>query len=158
MDRDWGVIQKALVETAEEIVPNERKGRRQPWMTEEILNMMEERRELKGVSQESYKEMDRGIKIACKIRREEWLGEKCQEVEALERIDARLMAEKIREITGEKRTGRSTVIKSTDGQILMEKEEVLGRWQQYVGDLYRDSDRGRMELGESEGGPGIEEI
>ena len=125
-------------------------------MNEEILNMMEERRELKSVSQERYKEMDRRIKVACKIRKEEWLGEKCEEVEALERIDSRLMAEKIREITGEKRTGRSTVIKSSEGEILMEKGEVLNRWQQYVGDLYKDSDRGIMEeVEESEEGPSI---
>ena len=65
-------------------------------MNEEILNMIEERRELKNVPQERYKEMDRRIKVACKTRKEEWLGEKCQEVEALERIDSRLMAEKNR--------------------------------------------------------------
>ena len=47
------------------------------------------------------------------------------------------------------------MIKDSDGSILTERREVLGRWQQYVGDLYRDGDRGSIELEENEGGPAI---
>ena len=54
-------------------------------MNEEILNMMEEIRESEKVSQERY----------------------------LERIDSRLMGEKFKEVTGEKRTIRTAVITST---------------------------------------------
>ena len=61
--------------------------------------------------QDSYKHMDRRVKPACRLRKEECLDAKCQEVEMLERVDFRLMAEKIREITEKKRTKRSTVIK-----------------------------------------------
>ena len=92
------------------------------------------------------------MKRACRTRREEWLREKCQEIEELERVDSRLMTEKIREITGKKRAQRSTVIKDIDGTILMERNEVLNRWQQYVGNLYRDDD---VELEGSEEGPAI---
>ena len=95
------------------------------------------------------------MKRACRTRREEWLREKCQEIEELERVDSRLMTEKIREITGKKRAQRSTVIKDIDGTILMERNEVLNRWQQYVGNLYRDDDRGAVELEDSEEGPAI---
>ena len=124
-------------------------------MTKEIQNMMEIRREFKNVSETSYKQMDSRIKTACRLRKEEWLEEKCQEVEGLERVDSRLMTEKIREITGKKKTLRSTVIKDSDGSILTERREVLGRWQQYVGNLYRDGDRGSMEPEENDGGPAI---
>ena len=37
----------------------------------------------------------------------------------------------------------------------MEEGEVLNRWQQYVGDLCRDSNRRIMEVEKSEEGPGI---
>ena len=65
------------------------------------------------------------------------------------------MAEKIREITGKKRTQRSTVIKDIDGTVLTDRNDVLNRWKQYVGDLYRDGDREMLELEECEAGPAI---
>ena len=38
---------------------------------------------------------------------------------------------------------------------MTERSEVLNRWQQYVGDLYKDEDRGMVELDEIERGPPI---
>ena len=73
VDRNWKVIQEALVTSAEEVIPNVEQGRSQPWMTEKILNMMETRTELKNVSQDRYKHMDRRVQKACRIRKEEWL-------------------------------------------------------------------------------------
>ena len=124
------MLQIALVRSAEEIVPIERTGRKQSRMTQEILNMMEIRRMHENVSEEQCKLMDRRIKIAYKERKEERLEEKCQEVEQLERIDLKMMVEEIRERTGKKRTGRSTIIKDRDGMILTERNELLNRWQQ----------------------------
>ena len=61
--------------------------------------------------------MDRSIKQMCKEKKEEWLGKMCEEVEQLEKVDSRLMAEKIREITGKRRTTRSTIVKDKNGNI-----------------------------------------
>ena len=41
--------------------------------------------------------MDRSIKQMFKEKKEEWLGKMCEEVEQLEKVNSRLMAEKIRE-------------------------------------------------------------
>ena len=90
--------------------------------------MMEDRRKVKNVSNVRYKVIDRLIKNSCKLKKEEWLNMKCQEMEQLEKIDSRLMAEKIREITGKHRNERSTVIKDSDGSILTERSSVLRRW------------------------------
>ena len=98
MDEDWRRLQDSLVGAANEVVPREPQGGRQPWMTEEILELMEERKKVKNVSGNRYKELDRIIRIECKERREKWLQAKCNEVKQLERMDARLMAEEIREI------------------------------------------------------------
>ena len=120
----------------------ERKRGRQSWMTKEILDFMEQRRRMKSQSIDRYKDLDRLVKTMCKERKEEWLRERCQEMEQLERVDSRLMAEKIREITGQKRTTRSTIVKDRNGNILTERIDVLNRWREYVEGLYRD-DRAR---------------
>ena len=102
VNRDWRILQDSLEDSAEKLIPMERKRRRQSWMTEEILDFMEQRRRMKSQSIDRYKDLDRLVKTMCKEKKEEWLRERCQEMEQLERVDSRLMAEKIREITGQK--------------------------------------------------------
>ena len=141
VNRDWRILQDSLEDSAEKLIPRERKRGRQSWMTEEILDFMEQRRRMKSQSIDRYKDLDRLVKTMCKERKEEWLRERCQEMEQLERVDSGLMAEKIREITGQKRTTRSTIVKDRNGNILTERIDVLNRWREYVEGLYRD-DRG----------------
>jgi hypothetical protein len=141
VEKDWQILQEALTGTAENIIPNEQRKGKKGWISDEILNLMEERRSLKNTSEQRYTEMDRKIKQLCTKRKEEWLEEKCNLMEQLERTDSRMVAEKIREITGKKRTTRSTIIKDKRGNILTERQEVLQRWEEYVGELYSD-DRG----------------
>ena len=75
-------------------------------------------------------------------REEEWLHKKCNELEQLERVDARLIAEKIRQVKGKRGPTRSTIIKDVNGDLLTDRDEVLKRWQEYVGELYSDDERG----------------
>jgi hypothetical protein len=66
----------------------------------------------------------------------------------LERKDSRIVAEKIREIrTGKKRTTRSTIIKDKRWKILTERQELLQRWEEYVGELYSDDRGDRPDFG-----------
>ena len=155
VDGNWRVLQGALVGAAEELIPREPQGRRQAWMTEDILELMEERRKFKNRSEDRYKELDRLIKRMCTERKEEWLQAKCDELEHLERMDSRLLAEKIREITGKKRPARSTIIKDGDGTILTERGDVLRRWKDYIGDLYGDNDRENIVIEDADDGPQI---
>ena len=155
VERCWRVLQDALVSAAEEIIPKEKRRGRKAWMTDEILDLMEKRRKVKNVSEERYRELDRNIRQMCKEKKEQWLGEMCEEVELLKNVDSRLMTEKIREITGKRRTARSTIVKDKNGNILTERKEVLKRWEEYVGELYGDTRGERPELGEIEQGPSI---
>ena len=122
-------------------------------MTEEILDCMEQRRRMKSVDR--YKDLDRLVKTMCKERKEEWLRERCHEMKQLERVDSRLMAEKIREITGKKRTTRSTLVKDRNGNILTERIDVLNRWREYVEGFYRDDRGEKREFDGRESGPPV---
>ena len=44
VDGDWQVLQEVLVGAASVIILKERKRRKKDWVTEQILDMMEERR------------------------------------------------------------------------------------------------------------------
>ena len=116
-------------------------GRRgiKAWITEEILDLMEERRVLKYKSEEIYKELDRRMKQRCKERKEQCLRERCEEIEKLEKSDSRLMAVKIRELTGKRGATRSSIIKDKYGNILTERVEAIKRWEEYVKELKGDT-------------------
>ena len=65
------------------------------------------------------------------------------------------MAKKIRELTGKRRTTRSTIIQDKDGNILTERLQVLKRWEEYVKELYGDKRSERPDFGEATPGPYI---
>ena len=103
--------------------------------------MIEDRRKVKKTSTDRYKELDKQTKRKNWERKLEWLQAQCPDMERLERLDSRLMAEKIRELTGDKRAASNSIIKDRDGNMFTERKDVLSRRKQYVEDLYSDNIR-----------------
>ncbi|XP_060065585.1 uncharacterized protein LOC132545923 [Ylistrum balloti] len=62
----------------------------------------------------------------------------CKEIETNANFDSKFMHEKIKDVTGKKSSTKTGCIKSRDGEILMEKEDILNRWSEYIEDLYHD--------------------
>ena len=155
VNRDFRILQDSPVDSVEKLITRERKRGRQSWMTEEILDFIEQRQRMMSQSIGRYKDLDWLVETMCKERKEEWLRERCQEMEQLERVDSRLMAEKIREITGKKRTTRSTILKDRNDNILTIRIDVLNRWREYVEMLYRDDRDEKSESDGCEQGPSI---
>ena len=49
-----------------------------------------------------------------------------------------------KDVTGKKRrNGTTTCVEAKDGTIIMEKDNILDIWSEYIGELY-DDDRGEM--------------
>ena len=110
-------------------------------MTEKILKKVEERKKYKTVNKEIYRQLDNEIKTECSIMKEKWLNEKCLQAEQLEGRDTREMHNIVREISGKKRAYRGEIIKSRDGNLLTDWDEVVLRWKEYVQELF-DENRG----------------
>ena len=85
------------------------------------------------------------IKQACIEAKEAWLNEQCQLIEQLNAAHkTNLMHCQIKEVTGKKRgNGTTTCVEAKYGTIIMEKDKILDRWSEYIGELY-DDDRGEM--------------
>lgn len=137
VEKEWYSLQNALKEVTEQLIPEKRNIAKQRWMTDEILEMMEERRKVKG-NAVRYEQMDREVKEKCKERKEEWLKESCEEIEELQKVNATRMYDKIKEMTGKKRTSRNSVVKDPQGNIIMDQDKVLKTWEEYVRKLYDD--------------------
>ena len=115
----------------------------QSWMKPEILKLMDERRKLKRRSTE-YRVLDRRIRNLCQMAEEELYDTRCAEIERLERRNPQKMYDKIRQMTGSKNVSASC-IKAKDGMMIMEKANILKRWQEYISDLFNDN-RGEKKI------------
>ena len=70
----------AVTEAASEILGKHRQ-KKKPWITAEILDLCDKRRELRKRRSEKYKEVNNNIKGCMKTAEENWIGEQCSEIE-----------------------------------------------------------------------------
>ena len=106
-------------------------------MTQEIRDLMHHRRLAKN-DPEKYNQIHNIVLQKCKEAKEQWLEEKCQEIERHKYQNPKEMFQRIREITGKMVSRPSACIKSSTGEILYEPEDVARRWSEYLGQLFND--------------------
>ena len=130
---------KALTDTAAELLGKQRR-KRKPWVTPEILDLCDQRRDLKkkrGEPEEAkdYREIKRKIRTEMKMAKETWIQGQCQEVEAcLRKNNSKKAYQLVKDLTTEKQ-GKSTT-KTSREKCRTEENEILNRWTEYCSDLY----------------------
>ena len=89
----WTNIKEGIQKAAHSKLPKIVKKNKTPWTSTDILGMIEKR---KAKNTQGYDEMNRQVKRACTLAKENWLEEQCQEIENLEKQHlTRQMHEKI---------------------------------------------------------------
>ncbi|GFO07231.1 RNA-directed DNA polymerase from mobile element jockey-like [Plakobranchus ocellatus] len=143
------------MEAATEVIPKVKRKAKQKWMTEEILNLMEERRCAKG-NEEKYEQIHKKVQEKCNIMsKENWINEKCKEIEQQRKHAPQTMYRNTEEITG-KRTFLSTgCIKAMNGDIIIDKEKILERWAEYIRELFKDDRKDHNIMKNNFAGPPI---
>ena len=137
VDICWTNIKEGIQKTAHSILPKIVKTNKKPWISTDILDMMEKRKRAKNT--QSYDEINRQVKRACKIAKENWLEEQCQEIGNLEKqYLTRQMHEKIRRVTKRRKITQTTGIMDKHDNICFEKEALVNVWIEYMGKLYAD--------------------
>ena len=131
---------KAVTDAAAELHGKQRR-RRKPWVTPEILDLCDQRRDLNEKRGEpegtkDYREIKRKTRIEMKMAKETWIQGQCQEVEAcLRKNNSKKAYQLVKDLTTEKQ-GKSTTIQDKTGKCLTEEKEILNRWTEYCSDLY----------------------
>ena len=115
--------------------------KRKTWVTPEILDLCDQRRDLKKKRGEpegakDYREIKRKIRTEMKMAKETWIQGQCQEVEAcLRKNNSKKAYQLARYLTTEKQ-GKSTTIQDKSGKCLTEENEIHNRWTEHCSDLY----------------------
>ena len=123
-------------------------------MTTEILNLMKIRQTLARKS-DQYKRLNKTIKKKCGEAKESWLNDKCKEIEELRDKDSKQMHKKIKKMTSSSTHTTTKCIEDKAGNILMEKDEILNRWEEYIGELYDDERGNKPTIQNASIGPNI---
>ena len=132
----------AVTDTANEILGKHRPVKK-PWVTTEILDLCDKRRELKKKKNKNdaegtteYRTVNRQIKKGMKKAKEDWIGEQCENIEdSLKKNNKKRACHLVKDLTSTKQE-RTTTIQDKSGTCLTENEDVLKRWTEYCSELY----------------------
>ena len=117
-------------------IPKKKKCKKAKWLSQETLQIAEERREVKGKGQRKrYTQLNAEFQRIARRDKKTFLCEQCKEIEEKNRMG------KIRDLF--KKTGdikrifqaRMCMIKNRNSKDLTEAEEIKKRWQKYTEEL-----------------------
>ena len=126
MDTMITTYNTAVTDAASEILGKERR-RKKPWVTKDVLDLCDERRDLKKKRYEAegakeYREANRRIQKAVKKAKEDWIGAQCEEIETcLNKNNSKRAYQLVKDLTSEKQ-GRSSTIRTSLGNVLLKKK------------------------------------
>ena len=133
-------LQHSRTETASEILGKHRQ-KKKPWITAEILDLCDKRRELRKKrfepeGSEKYKEVNDNIKRCMKKAEENWIGEECSEIEEnLRRNNSKRAYQLVKDLTNVKQ-GKATTVQDRSEKCLTKERQILKQWTEYCSELY----------------------
>lgn len=139
-----------MTETAGEILGKHRYKTR-PWVTDEILDMCDSRKELKktkGTTKGAlaYKKINKNIRNCMTKAKEDWINKLCISVEdSLSKNNSKKAFQIVKDLTKQK-TPRVSAIHDKDGRCLTENKHILDRWTEYCSDLYNHKNNGDINV------------
>jgi len=139
-------IKETLKTVAEENIGRKPKKTNKPWISDETLSMMDNRRELKknratedGESQ--YQAAHRAVQRAARADKDRWLKERIEEVEeGLQYNNNPRKAYKLIKALRKNFQPRQRNIQDKHGKVLTDLQDILARWKEYASELYSDKD------------------
>ena len=122
MDTMMTIYNTAVTDAASKILGKECR-RKYPWVTKYVLDLCDERRDLKKKRYEAegakeYREANRRIQKAV----ENWIGAQCEEIETcMNKNNSKRAYQLVKDLTSEKQ-GRSSTIQDKSVNVLLKKE------------------------------------
>ena len=115
----------AVTETASEILGKHHQ-KKKPWITAEILDLCDKRRELRKKrfepeGSEKYEEVNNNIKRCMKKAKENWIGEQSNEIEENLRKNNNKRAYKLVKDSTNVKQGKATAVQDSSGKCLTEE-------------------------------------
>ena len=147
INEQWKILKTAITESAEENIGREKRRKaKKAWVTETMLQKMDERRNWKKVNTEEgrrrYRELNNELRRETDRAREKYWIEQCNEIEDLERAGQMdKMYRKVKELTWKNKGQMTKTIMSKQGTMLTKPDEIKQRWKEYIEELYNKEEK-----------------
>ena len=135
MDGVRNIVQEAVIKT----IPKKKKCKNAEWLSEEALQIVVKRREVKGKGEkERYTHLNAEFQRIARRDKKAFLRDQCKEIEENNRMGkTRDLFKKIRDTKGTCHAKMGSV-KDRNGMDLTEAEDIKKRWQEYTEELYKE--------------------
>ncbi|KAI5717433.1 hypothetical protein M8J77_005795 [Diaphorina citri] len=139
---EWDLMKNIILNSLENHVGRSVQRSRKEWITQDILDKMEERRKWKNDGTEhgrnQYKKLNNKLRRETDKAREKWMEEQCEKIEELERYSkTEEMYRVVKNLTKKKPKPISKQgMRNKDGTITTNSEENKNIWVEYIQDLY----------------------
>ena len=123
------MVQETVIKT----IPKKKKWKKVKRLSEEDLQTVEKRREVKGKEQkERYTHLNTEFQRTARRDKKAFLSEQCKEIEENDRM--RMISDLIKKIRDTKGTfnAKMGTIKDRNSMDLTEAEDIKNRWQEYT--------------------------
>ena len=129
---------EAVQEERIKTIPKKKKCKKAKWVSEEVLQIAEKRREVKGKGEkERYTHLNAEFQRIARRDKKAFLSDQCKEIEENNRMGkTRDLFKKIRDTKGTFHAKMGT-LKDRNGMDLTEAEDTKKRWQEYADELYK---------------------
>ena len=134
----WMEVYNIVQEAVTKIIPKKKKYKKAKWLSEEALQIGEERREAKGKRErERYTQLNAEFQRIAGRDKKAFLSEQCSDREESKRVGkTRDPFKKIGDSQGTFHAKMGS-IKDRNGLDLTEGEDIKKRWQEYTEELYK---------------------
>jgi hypothetical protein len=146
-DEMWRRLKYDWIKKAEKTIGRRQHVARKPWVTPEMISLMDEKRKWKNVGTEegrkNYNRLRNFLRRETDAARKKYEEEECREIEEYNRIGRYDLAyNKISKMVWGKKVRTQTYeIQGKNGECFTEESDKLNRWKDYTEELYAKTDR-----------------
>ncbi|GFR84346.1 RNA-directed DNA polymerase from mobile element jockey-like [Elysia marginata] len=126
-------LKEVLVSTAEEVLGRKRRTI-QPWVTNEVLDLCDKRRELckrkfgSNVAMENYQLANKAVRKKMKEAKEKWIDDQCVAIEQGISSGKSKQAFSTLKMLTMTFQPKVNLIEDKDGRLLTDDEDIMQRW------------------------------
>lgn len=136
----WEGFKETIEVATKELIGLRKLEPKKPWMTKEILDLIEERNKMRKQDFDRYKRVKNLITQKCRMEKEKWMQGQYEEIQQdLNKGYTDKAYSKIKAMQIKPRT-KTSMVKNKNGDLLFELEDVCERWKEYIEELYQGED------------------
>jgi len=138
----WSAYKTVLAVTAVETLGKATRHPKKPWISNEVLQLAEEKSKLRRErcspnKERRYKELRSEIQRRVRRDKEAWLEDKCHQITDFNAVGkSKEMYATIRSVKNTSRVIQQACIKSKNGEVLVQRSDILERWREYGAELF----------------------